>query len=81
MAVIKKDGRYRVLTESVEQKSGGRGADGKHCKGYLKHKKEKRFLIYINVAICRSRFIAVSVTDPFLFKEVSPILGQNILRT
>ena len=28
-----------------------------------------------------SRFIAVSVTVPFLFKEVFPILRQNLFQT
>ena len=34
----------------------------------------------MNVAIGGSRFIAVSVTVPFLFK-VFPILGQNLFQT
>ena len=48
---------------------------------FIRNKKEKRFLIYTNVAIGGSRFIAVSVTVPFLFKEVFPILGQNLFQT
>ena len=35
----------------------------------------------MNVPIGGSRFIAVSVTVPFLFKEVFPILGQNLFQT
>ena len=35
----------------------------------------------MNVAICGSRFIAVSVNVPFLFKEVFSILGQNLFQT
>ena len=41
---------------------------------------EKRFLIYMNVVIGGSRFIAVSITVPFLFK-VFLILGQNLFQT
>ena len=37
--------------------------------------------MYVNVAICGSRFIAVSATAPFLFKEVFPILGQNLFQS
>ena len=33
----------------------------KYCKGYLKHKNEKRFLIYINVASCGSRCIKKNI--------------------
>ena len=54
---------------------------GKYCKGCLKHKKETGFLIYMNVAICGSRFVAVSVTVSFLFKKVFPIMGQNLFQT
>ena len=32
----------------------------------------------MNVAMRGSRFIAVSVTVPFLFKKVFPILRQNL---
>ena len=43
--------------ESVEKKSVRPSVDGKYTKDYLKHEKEKRFLIYINVAIYSSRVI------------------------
>ena len=52
--LLMNNGTYRVLTESVEKKSGDPGVDGKYCKDYMKHKKEKRFLIHMNVAICGS---------------------------
>ena len=69
-----------MLTESTEKISRGSGVDREYCKGYLKHKKEKRFLMYMNVVICGSRFITVSGTVPFLFKEVFPIFGQNFFQ-
>ena len=41
----------------------------------------KRFLIYMNMAIGGSRFIAAFVTVPFFFKEVFPILRQTLFQT
>ena len=40
-------------------------------------KRKEIILIYMNVVIGGSRFIAVSVTVPFLFNEVFPILGAK----